>query len=119
MPEGQEKQAQNFRHIEEESNRYAAARILQQVGKQTVVTNPPYPPMTQGELDMSFDLPYTRLPHPKYKNKRIPAYEMIKFSVNIHGDALADVLSVPSRLIRKVHCQPKQGKYSQGSESHH
>lgn len=78
------KQAQNFRHIEEESNRYAAARILQQVGKQTVVTNPPYPPMTQGELDMSFDLPYTRLPHPKYKNKRIPAYEMIKFSVNIH-----------------------------------
>ena len=40
--------------------------------------------MTQGELDMSFDLPYTRLPHPKYKNKRIPAYEMIKFSVNIH-----------------------------------
>ena len=78
------KQAQNFRHIEEESNRYAAARILQQVGGRTVVVNPPYPPMTQGELDRSFDLPYTRLPHPKYKNKRIPAYDMIKFSVNIH-----------------------------------
>lgn len=78
------KQAQNFRHIEEESNKYAAARILQKVGKRTVVVNPPYPPMTQGELDMSFDLPYTRLPHPKYKGKRIPAYEMIKFSVNIH-----------------------------------
>ena len=78
------KQAQNFRHIEEESNKYTAARILQQVGNRTVVVNPPYPPMTQGELDMSFDLPYTRLPHPKYKGKRIPAYEMIKFSVNIH-----------------------------------
>ena len=78
------KQAQNFRHIEEESNKYAAARIFQQIGKQVVVVNPPYPPMTQGELDMSFDLPYTRLPHPKYKGKRIPAYDMIKFSVNIH-----------------------------------
>ena len=78
------KQAQNFRHIEEESNRYAAARILQQVDGRTVVVNPPYPPMTQGELDRSFDLPYTRMPHPKYKNKRIPAYDMIKFSVNIH-----------------------------------
>lgn len=78
------KQAQNFRHIEEESNKYTAARILQKVGNRTVVVNPPYPPMTQGELDMSFDLPYTRLPHPKYKGKRIPAYEMIKFSVNIH-----------------------------------
>lgn len=78
------KQAQNFRHIEEESNRYAAARILQQVDGRTVVVNPPYPPMTQGELDRSFDLPYTRLPHPKYKNKRIPAYDMIKFSMNIH-----------------------------------
>lgn len=78
------KQTQNFRHIEEESNKYAAARIFQQTGKQVVVVNPPYPPMTQGELDMSFDLPYTRLPHPKYKGKRIPAYDMIKFSVNIH-----------------------------------
>ncbi|MCD7816206.1 MAG: YgiQ family radical SAM protein, partial [Bacteroides sp.] len=78
------KQAENFRHIEEESNKYQAARIYQQTGKQVVVVNPPYPPMSQGELDMSFDLPYTRLPHPKYKNKRIPAYEMIKFSVNIH-----------------------------------
>ena len=78
------KQAQNFRHIEEESNKYAAARICQAVGQRVVVVNPPYPPMTQGELDQSFDLPYTRLPHPKYRGKRIPAYEMIKFSVNIH-----------------------------------
>ena len=78
------KQAENFRFIEEESNKYEASRILQDVGNKTVVVNPPYPPMTQGELDMSFDLPYTRLPHPKYKGKRIPAYDMIKFSVNLH-----------------------------------
>ncbi len=78
------KEAANFRHIEEESNKYEASRILQQVGKQTVVVNPPYPPLTEAELDHSFDLPYTRLPHPKYKGKRIPAYDMIKFSVNIH-----------------------------------
>ena len=78
------KQAGNFRHIEEESNKYAASRILQVTGRQTVVVNPPYPPLTEAELDYSFDLPYTRLPHPKYKGKRIPAYDMIKFSVNIH-----------------------------------
>ena len=78
------KEAANFRHIEEESNKYAASRILQKVGGQTVVVNPPYPPLTEAELDHSFDLPYTRLPHPKYKGKRIPAYDMIKFSVNLH-----------------------------------
>ena len=78
------KEAENFRFIEEESNKYEAARILQHAGNSTVVVNPPYPPMTQGELDVSFDLPYTRLPHPKYKAKRIPAFDMIKFSVNLH-----------------------------------
>ena len=111
-------QAENFRHIEEESNKYEAKRIIQQVGGQSevttplskdhtkesmsplflnnflpqgggqegafVVVTPPYQPMTQDELDRSFDLPYTRLPHPKYKGKRIPAYEMIKFSVCLH-----------------------------------
>ena len=78
------KEAENFRFIEEESNKYEAARILQHAGNSTVVVNPPYPPMTQGELDVSFDLPYTRLPHPKYKGKRIPAFDMIKFSVKLH-----------------------------------
>ena len=78
------KQAANFRHIEEESNKYAASRITQEVDNMTVVVNPPYPPLTEEELDHSFDLPYTRLPHPKYKGKRIPAYDMIKFSINIH-----------------------------------
>lgn len=78
------KQAQNFRIVEEQSNRLAAARILQEVGDQVLIVNPPFPPMTEEEIDGSFDLPYTRLPHPKYKDKNIPAYEMIKFSVNLH-----------------------------------
>lgn len=76
--------AENFRHIEEESNKYEASRILQGVDDRVVIVNPPYPPMTQAELDHSFDLSYTRMPHPKYKGKRIPAYEMIRHSVNIH-----------------------------------
>ncbi len=78
------KQAANFKHIEEESNKYEASRILQSVGNEIVVVNPPFPPLSQQELDHSYELPYTRLPHPKYKGKRIPAYDMIKFSVNIH-----------------------------------
>lgn len=77
-------QAENFRHIEEESNMLHAHRLLQEVDGYYAVVNPPYLPMTTEELDSCYDLPYTRLPHPKYKNKRIPAYEMIKHSVNIH-----------------------------------
>ena len=106
-------QAENYRHIEEQSNMMHASRLIQEVpappapptapegasivaragsivppsgGERGayIVVNPPYPPMTTEELDASFDLPYTRLPHPKYKGKRIPAYEMIKHSVNIH-----------------------------------
>ena len=77
-------QAENFRHIEEQSNMMHARRLIQPLGSQFVVVNPPYPPMTTAELDASFDLPYTRVPHIKYKGKRIPAYEMIRHSVNIH-----------------------------------
>ena len=77
-------QAENFRHIEEQSNSIHAQRIIQSVDGKYAVVNPPYPPLTTEELDASFDLPYTRLPHPKYKDKRIPAYEMIRHSVNIH-----------------------------------
>ena len=111
-------QAENFRHIEEQSNMMHAHRLLQPFAPTaaktpgeaavpvappaaaktpgeaavpsvstlgpSVVVNPPYPPMTTAEIDASFDLPYTRLPHPKYKGKRIPAYEMIKHSINIH-----------------------------------
>ncbi len=77
--------ASNFKIIEEESNKLAANRILQKIGNDFLVINPPYPVMTEKQIDTSFDLPYTRLPHPKYEKRGIiPAYEMIKFSVNIH-----------------------------------
>jgi len=78
------KQAQNFKHIEEESNKMKANCLTQKTGNEYVIVNPPYPPMTTEEIDSCYDLPYTRLPHPKYKGKRIPAYEMIRHSVNIH-----------------------------------
>ena len=77
-------EAENFRHIEEESNKMHAQRLIQGVDGIYAVVNPPYPPMTTEEIDASFDLPYQRVPHPKYKGKRIPAYDMIKFSVNLH-----------------------------------
>lgn len=76
--------AENFRHVEEESNKIKASRLIQKTGNTYVIVNPPYPPLSTEELDNSFDLPYTRLPHPKYQGKRIPAYDMIKFSINLH-----------------------------------
>lgn len=82
--ENKRKQAANFKHIEQQSNMMKANRILQAVGGRILVVNPPYPPMTSREIDASFDLPYTRLPHPKYRGKKLGAYEMIKFSVNMH-----------------------------------
>lgn len=77
-------QADNFRHIEEESNKIHAQRLIQAVDNKYVVVNPPFPTLSTEEVDAYYDLPYTRVPHLKYKGKRIPAYEMIKFSVNIH-----------------------------------
>ncbi len=77
--------AANFKAIEQESNKLKANRLLQDIGDKTLVINPPYPTMTEKEIDASFDLPYTRLPHPKYKKRgAIPAYEMIKYSINMH-----------------------------------
>ena len=108
------KQASNFRHIEEESNKYSASRITQAVGNKIVVVNPPYPPMSQKDLDHSFDLPYTRLPHPKYKGKRIPAYDMIKFSINIHRGMFRRLcILYHFRPSGKVYCQPKQRVYTE------
>lgn len=77
-------QAKNFRVIEEHSNSQKAGRLLQDVGAKTVIINPPYPTMTEKEIDQTYTLPYTRLPHPRYKGKNIPAYEMIKHSVTLH-----------------------------------
>ena len=82
--ESKEKQAANFLAIEKESNKVNAKRLLQECSKGIVVINPPFPTMTTEQIDHSFALPYTRLPHPKYNGKRIPAYDMIKHSVNIH-----------------------------------
>ncbi len=77
--------ASNFKHIEEESNKKHASRLVQDIGSQTLYINPPYPTFTEKQIDASFDLPYTRMPHPKYaKRGTIPAYEMIRHSVNIH-----------------------------------
>ncbi|ADB37453.1 YgiQ family radical SAM protein [Spirosoma linguale] len=79
------KYAANFKIVEVESNKWQANRILQRVGDQILVINPPFKTMEEAEIDKSFDLPYTRLPHPKYKKRGpIPAYDMIKFSVNMH-----------------------------------
>ena len=77
--------AHNFMHIEEESNKAEAKVIIQRTGNRQVVVNPPWPPLDEKEIDRFFDLPFTRLPHPKYKSKEaIPAYEMIRHSINIH-----------------------------------
>ena len=78
-------EAENYRIIELESNKIEAAPLVQQHGDRYVVVNPPEPPMTTEEIDASFDLPYLRLPHPKYKKRGpIPAFEMIRWSVNTH-----------------------------------
>ena len=77
--------AKNFSHIEEESNKVEASKIVQRTGDRTIVVNPPWAPLTGKEIDAFHSYPYTRLPHPRYRNKGIiPAYEMIKHSVNIH-----------------------------------
>jgi uncharacterized radical SAM protein YgiQ len=77
--------AANFVRFEKESNRIISARLIEGSGERNVLVNPPFPPMSREEADRSFDLPYMYLPHPRYfKKGTIPAYEMIKFSVNIH-----------------------------------
>ena len=77
--------AANFKFVEQESNKLKARRIIQKVEGDHLIINPPFPTMTEKEMDRSFDLPFTRLPHPKYsKRGNIPAFEMIKFSINMH-----------------------------------
>ncbi len=78
------KQSENFRHVEQQSNRFEGDTLWQRHGDRYVKINPMYPPMTTEEIDRSFGLAYTRMPHPRYKGKRIPAYEMIRHSVNMH-----------------------------------
>lgn len=78
------KQSLNFRHVEEESNRWNGRILYQGVGDRMIRINPMWQPMSQGEIDASFDLPYTRVPHPRYKGKTIPAYDMIRHSICLH-----------------------------------
>lgn len=77
-------QAENFRNIEIQSNKMAGVPLLQEVGGRIIIVNPMYPPLTTKQIDASFDLPYTRLPHPRYKGKEIPAYAMIRHSICLH-----------------------------------
>jgi uncharacterized radical SAM protein YgiQ len=75
----------NFVKFEKESNRIESARLTEPSGNLKVIINPPYPPMKEEDADRTYDLPYMYLPHPRYNKKEdIPAYEMIKYSVNIH-----------------------------------
>jgi len=77
--------ARNFMHIEEESNKMEAKKLVQRIGNKKIVVNPPWPTFKENEIDKIYDLPYTRMPHPRYQNKEtIPAYEMIRHSINIH-----------------------------------
>lgn len=77
-------QAENFKNIEIESNRWQGKTLWQKIGNKAIKVNGTNPPMSESEIDASFDLPYTRLPHPRYAGKRIPAYEMIRHSINMH-----------------------------------
>lgn len=78
------KQSGNFKTVEEESNKWNGRIIYQKTGDRVIRINPMWPPMTQGEIDASFDLPFTRVPHPRYKGKAIPAYDMIRHSICMH-----------------------------------
>jgi uncharacterized radical SAM protein YgiQ len=78
-------QFKNFRLFETETNKMHGKRIIQDTENSSIVVNPPYPPFAYGELDESFEYPYMRAPHPRYKKRGpIPAFEMIKFSINSH-----------------------------------
>lgn len=76
---------ENFNAIETEANRINASQLVEPCGNgRYVYVNPPQPLTESEELDSYYDLPYTKLPHPRYKGKHIPAYEMIKNSITTH-----------------------------------
>ncbi|MBQ2151657.1 MAG: YgiQ family radical SAM protein [Bacteroidales bacterium] len=76
--------AENFHLIETHANMMHPSTIIEPVGDGFIQVNPPYPPSTTEEMDSFWDLPFTKLPHPRYKGKRIPAYDMIKDSIITH-----------------------------------
>jgi len=94
--------AKDFKIIETESNKISGNRLVQKSGNKTVVVNPPFSPIAWNDIDSFYELPFTRLPHPKYKKRgQIPAYEMIKFSVNIHRGCFGGAAFVLSLLTRE------------------
>ena len=76
--------AENFHQIEVHANMLTAQTLVEPVGDGYVRVNPPLPPATTEEMDSFWDLPFTKKPHPRYKGKRIPAYDMIKDSIITH-----------------------------------
>ena len=76
--------AENFHIIETSANMQTQPVLVEPVGDGFVQINPSYPPATEEQMDSFWDLPFTKLPHPRYKGKHIPAFEMIKFSINTH-----------------------------------
>ena len=104
------KHAENFRLIEIESNKIHQTTLVQPVGKQYVVVNPSYLPMTTEQLDAVFDLPYQYAPHPKYKGKHIPAYEMIKWSVNMHRGCFGgcSFCTISAHQGKQIVCRSKE-----------
>lgn len=79
-----QKFGENFKNIEIESNKSVNKRLVEPIRDSFVIVNSTFPPANTAEMDLVWDLPYIRLPHPRYKGKSIPAWEMIKFSINIH-----------------------------------
>lgn len=76
--------AENFHQIEVHANMLTPQTLVEPVGDGYVRVNPPLPPATTEEMDSFWDLPFTKKPHPRYKGKRIPAYDMIKDSIITH-----------------------------------
>ena len=76
--------AENFHQIEIHANMLTPQTLVEPVGDGYVRVNPPLPPATTEEMDSFWDLPFTKKPHPRYKGKRIPAYDMIKDSIITH-----------------------------------
>lgn len=100
---------ENFNIIEREANKMYPLRLVESYANNDVVINPPFPPATEDEMDSFFDLPFTKLPHPRYKGKRIPAYDMIKFSINSHhgcfgGCSFCTIAAHQGRFIQNRSC---------------
>ena len=77
-------QSLNFRKVEEESNKYFGKILWQETKGRFIRINPMHPPLSQQEMDDIYALPFTRIPHPRYKGKTIPAYDMIRHSITMH-----------------------------------